>query len=103
MLEPECLRYVNHGCAPNVFFDVERMHLVALRAIPTHSELTFFYPATEWAMVAPFECACGATDCIRVVEGARALPQDLLRRYRLAPHIRTSAGLDADEPALSML
>jgi hypothetical protein len=99
VLDPERLRYVNHGCAPNVYFDVERRELVALRAIAAESELTFFYPSTEWSMAAPFECACGAPACIRVVAGAATLSKDLLRSYRLAPHVRSAAGLDADEYA----
>lgn len=101
LLAPSFLRYVNHGCAPNVFFDVERMTLVALRALSAGAELSFFYPSTEWTMAAPFECACGAVNCIRTVSGASTLSKDVLRRYRLAQHIRFAADLDEDRQSFA--
>lgn len=101
LLTPSFLRYVNHSCAPNVFFDVERMVLVALRALPAGAELSFFYPSTEWTMSAPFECACDAVKCIRTVSGASTVSTDVLRRYRLAPHIRLAAGLDAKRESVA--
>ena len=87
-LVPEALRYVNHSCAPNASFDVERLALVTLRAVAPGEELTFFYPSTEWSMAEPFECACGAPECLGRVSGAAALPEEALSRHALSPHVR---------------
>ena len=50
-LGPAFLECVNHGCDPNVAFDVEHWVLRALRPVAPGDELVFFYPSTEWAMV----------------------------------------------------
>jgi hypothetical protein len=92
-LVPEALRYVNHSCAPNACFDVERLALVTLRAVAPGEELTFFYPSTEWSMAEPFDCACGAPECLGRVSGASALPPDALAGRRLSPHVRRLGGL----------
>jgi len=63
------------------------MLLVAIRPIAEGDELTFFYPSTEWAMAEPFECGCGAGECIGRISGAREIPLSVLGRYRLNPHI----------------
>ena len=64
-LQPEFLQYINHSCAPNVFFDTTRMELIALQEIKQAEELTFFYPSTEWKMQQPFNCYCGSPNCYR--------------------------------------
>jgi hypothetical protein len=87
------VRYLNHSCAANVFVDTVARVVITMRAIREGEELTFFYPSTEWAMVRPFACLCGALDCIEMVQGAYFLPSDVLARYPLSPHIRK---LDAD-------
>ena len=51
-------------------------------------ELSFFYPATEWEMQAPFICLCGAASCIHVVAGARFLSLSTLENHYLSKHIR---------------
>ncbi|MFE0808843.1 SET domain-containing protein-lysine N-methyltransferase [Streptomyces sp. NPDC058848] len=81
------VRYLNHSCAPNVYVDTERMDVRALRPIAAEEELTFFYPATEWEMVAPFDCLCAAAGCLGTVAGARAASPEALRAYRLNPHV----------------
>lgn len=80
--------YLDHSCRPTVHVDVEAMRVVALRRLRAGSPLTFFYPATEWDMAAPFPCHCGADACLRRVAGARHLPLAVLRRYELSPHVR---------------
>jgi hypothetical protein len=47
--------------------------------------------------------AHGAAECIRVVAGASTLSKDLLRRYRLAPHVRAAAGLETEESDISVV
>lgn len=82
------LSALNHSCDPNVFLDMDRMEVIACRAIRTGDELTFFYPSTEWEMDAPFICLCGASNCIHVVAGARFLPLSTLETHYLNRHIR---------------
>jgi len=84
---PDFLRYVNHGCDPNVAFDVTRKCLIALRPIRDGDDLLFFYPSTEWQMNEPFDCDCGSPDCVGEVCGAAEMDRDILVRHLLAPHI----------------
>jgi len=63
-LMPEFLQYINHSCAPNVFFDTAAMQLVCLSALQPGDEMTFFYPSTEWDMAQPlFVIAAAKTVC----------------------------------------
>ncbi len=82
------LAALNHSCDPNVILDTEKMVMIARRDIEKGEELSFFYPATEWEMNAPFICLCGAANCIHVVAGARFLPLSTLENHYLSPHIR---------------
>ena len=45
----------------------------ALRHIETGEAITCFYPATEWEMAEPFECHCGAPNCLGTITGAKNL------------------------------
>jgi hypothetical protein len=87
-LAPTFLSLVNHGCAPNVSFDVERRVLVALAPVAPRDELTFFYPSTEWVMAAPFDCVCGSPRCLGRIAGASQVPARALVGHTLAPHIK---------------
>ena len=82
------LAALNHSCDPNVILDTGNMQMVARRDIEKGEELSFFYPATEWEMDAPFICLCGAANCIHVVAGARFLPLSTLEHHFLNKHIR---------------
>lgn len=82
------VRYLNHSCAPNTYVDTTRMEVRTLRPVHEGEELTFFYPSTEWEMVGPFTCLCGAPMCLGVVAGARSMPEDVLRRHVLNDHVR---------------
>lgn len=82
------LSALNHSCDPNVILDTENLQMVACRDIEQGEELSFFYPATEWEMDAPFICLCGASNCIHVVAGARFLPLSTLENHYLNRHIR---------------
>lgn len=87
-LDPQPLECINHGCDPNVAFDVERMRVVVVRAIRAGEELRAFYPATEWAMDEPFDCACGSPKCLRRITGARDLGAEAMSgRPFVAPHV----------------
>lgn len=97
-LGPHCIELINHSCDPNVFFDVVRFEVVALRAIAPGDELTFFYPSTEWHMESPFHCECGSPRCLGRVDpiaGAGRMGRERLAGHRLSPHIH--ALLEAKE------
>lgn len=94
MLDPEWLQYINHGCEPNVFFDVDDRVLIALRDIEVGEELRFFYPSTEWSMDnGGFDCLCNSSSCIGRVQGAAFLPVEVLKKYRLSQHLSQRLGL----------
>jgi hypothetical protein len=82
------LAALNHSCNPNVILDTEHLLVYACKDIEKGEELSFFYPATEWEMDAPFICLCGASNCIHVVAGARFLPFSTLENHYLSKHIR---------------
>lgn len=82
------LAALNHSCNPNVILDTEHLLVYACKDIEKGEELSFFYPATEWEMAAPFICLCGASSCIHVVAGARFLPLSVLENHYLSKHIR---------------
>ncbi len=63
--------------------------VIALKPIRAGDELTFFYPATEWAMDRPFDCRCRSGRCLGQVQGASQLPAHVLQGHRLSPHIET--------------
>ena len=86
-LNPEYLRYINHSCDPNVFFDTTNMALTTLKTIKPGEELTFFYPSTEWKMNEPFECSCKSPQCLKYIRGAAFLSYDNLIDYRLTEYI----------------
>ena len=95
LLAPEILQYCNHSCSPNVFFDTALMQVVALEAVEPGDELTFFYPSTEWNMAQPFECYCGSSDCLGLIQGSAFLPEDVLSRYRLTEFVLQQLKLQA--------
>jgi SET domain len=87
-LQPEFLQYINHSCAPNVFFDTTTMQLVALREIQQEEEMSFFYPSTEWKMTQSFKCYCGGPNCLGKIKGAAFLSKEAQEKYRLTDFIQ---------------
>lgn len=87
MLKPEYLQYINHSCEPNVFFDTKNMQVVCLKTIEVGEAMTFFYPSTEWSMKQPFDCLCGAIQCLGKIQGAAYLSPDISQKYKLNEHI----------------
>lgn len=86
-LQPGFLQYINHSCAPNVFFDTAVMQLVCIAPVMPGDQFTFFYPSTEWVMAQPFACCCGSPNCIGQVAGASQIDRAVLQRYRLTDYI----------------
>ncbi len=89
VLFPEEIRFINHSCCPNVFFDVDRLLLTALRSIALGEEICCFYPATEWAMAEPFTCSCGDPRCLGRVTGAEEVDGAFLLAHRLSSFVRS--------------
>ncbi len=87
ILQPEFLQYINHSCHPNVFFDTDKMELVALKEIQPGDELLFFYPSAEWDMAQPFDCYCGSNNCLRRIKGAAHLTEAQVSQYRVTGFI----------------
>jgi len=92
LLFPEHLQYINHSCAPTVFFDTEHMELISLDHLVAGTELTFFYPSTEWDMNQSFVCNCGAEKCQKFISGAAGLDRNILKEYKLNPFIKNKLG-----------
>jgi SET domain len=94
-IEGPLLAFMNHSCRPSAIVVTCELAVRAWTALKVGEEVTFFYPSTEWKMVRPFDCLCGAPDCIRHVAGAEDLPVDLLARYHVNFHIRKLASRSA--------
>jgi len=90
--------FCNHSCNPNVHFDMKHMHVVALRQIQAGDELCFFYPSSEWCMDQPFQCWCGAKQCIGWVAGAKFLAPSLISKFVMNDYI-----LDLKTEQLAMM
>ncbi|MCC7379981.1 MAG: SET domain-containing protein-lysine N-methyltransferase [Chitinophagaceae bacterium] len=87
-LMPQFLQYINHSCAPNVFFNTATMELICLQPIQPGDEFTFFYPSTELEMAQPFVCNCGNDACLQLINGASHLSVETLSKYKLTDFIR---------------
>jgi hypothetical protein len=87
ILHPEFLQYMNHSCDPNVFFDTGNLRLSCLKDIAVGDEFTFFYPSTEFAMASPFNCFCGANNCLHKIQGAIYLSQEIIHQYKFTDFI----------------
>jgi len=92
-LMPEFLQYINHSCAPNVFFNTTAMQLVCLQPLQPGDEFTFFYPSTEWEMAQPFVCNCGNEACLQLINGASHLSVETLSKYKLTDFIKQQVKL----------
>ncbi|MBS1810043.1 MAG: SET domain-containing protein-lysine N-methyltransferase [Acidobacteria bacterium] len=88
LLFPEFLQYINHSCAPNIFFDTTSRQVICLTDIQEGKEIVFFYPSTEWDMADAFSCRCGASNCLQQIRGAAYLPPEILSQYRLTNFIQ---------------
>lgn len=86
-LDPPLLESINHGCDPNVYFDVDRSELRTLRAIEAGEELTAFYPTSEWDMQSPFTCNCGTARCHGQIRGSKHLPAEVMATYRTSAFV----------------
>lgn len=88
VLDPEFLAAINHGCDPNVFFDVDHGVLRCVKDIKAGEQMVYFYPSTEWQMIQPFDCTCGSPQCHGYIQGAHAIEPELIQRYHLSSYIQ---------------
>lgn len=66
-------RYINHSCSPNAVVDQKKLCISAQHHIQPGDEITFDYLRTERQIMAPFDCQCGAKNCIERVEKSPAI------------------------------
>lgn len=88
------LVYCNHSCSPSLVFDMVRFEVRVAddRPLRAGDALTFFYPSSEWHMVQPFSCECGAGDkCLGFIAGSSKVDLSVLAHYWLNEHIREMA------------
>ena len=85
---PEYLRYTNHSCSPNIFFNTTTLEVVCVKPVQPGQEMTFFYPSSEWDMAQPFDCCCGNDVCLGTIQGAAHLSDEVLKNYTLTDFIQ---------------
>lgn len=88
-LLPTWLKYTNHSCDPNAFFDTTRKELVCIKPIQPGDEITFFYPSSEWEMDRTFDCHCKSPLCLGHIAGAKNLTKQQRSHYRFTDYIRS--------------
>nr|ODN94098.1 hypothetical protein L203_00273 [Cryptococcus depauperatus CBS 7841] len=87
------VQFVNHSCSPSVevrfSLHPEKWAIYARsKGVKRGETLTFFYPSTEWDTAQGFNCACGSTDCLDKIQGAKYISlQDLEKRSYINRHI----------------
>lgn len=57
---------INHSCDPNAA--LRNMRIVAWKCIEPGEEIRIDYKRTETKLAAPFDCECGAKNCIGRIE-----------------------------------
>jgi hypothetical protein len=82
------MAFMNHSCRPTAVVQASALDFRAAVDLKEGDEITFFYPSTEWDMVRPFKCLCGARKCIGIVAGAQYLSIHILKRYFINSHIQ---------------
>ena len=80
-LQPTMLRFINHSCQPNLFFDIPSRQVICLEQIIEGQAFSYFYPSTEWEMSEPFDCHCGSENCLKIIKGAAYLSKDVVNKY----------------------
>ncbi len=76
---PDDWRPINHSCDPNTW--LEGLDLVARRDIAAGDELTIDYASFCGPSMSPFECACRAAECRRVILASDHMLPAVRARY----------------------
>mmetsp|Transcript_12028 Transcript_12028/g.38448 ORF Transcript_12028/g.38448 Transcript_12028/m.38448 type:complete len:163 (+) Transcript_12028:14-502(+) len=79
------MEFTAHACDPSchLVLDAGACRLVALRQLEPGDLVSFDYCTTEWDVLCPFDCGCGAPQCVGRVRGFRHLTAE--RAKQLAP------------------
>jgi hypothetical protein len=77
--DPWFTGYLLHSCDPNVFLDILRFELWALKDIEIGEALSMDYASTEDVLFKQFPCLCGAGNCRKWITGRREAPDELMR------------------------
>lgn len=94
--ESSSWRFLNHSCAPNA--RVQFPQLIAASPIGVGEEITFNYNTTEYELIEPFRCQCGAIHCAEWIRGFKFVePEDRARLLPLLPPYLVRLG-DLPEP-----
>ena len=79
-------RFLNHSCEANVAAKSNSKadvayDFVATKPIASGEELFFDYDTTEYEISSPFHCACGSSQCRRVIRGFKYSRNDVIDAY----------------------
>lgn len=82
--------YLNHSCRPNAYVDFRDWSVRAAEPIRHGEEVTIDYNTTEWDEPFPFDCRCGAPNCVGHVRGFRHLSAERQASMlpRVSPYLR---------------
>ncbi len=71
LYDPYFTGFLLHSCDPNVFLDMARFELWAMKDIQPGQALTMDYASTEDYLYKQFPCLCGAPTCRKWITGRR--------------------------------
>lgn len=88
--------YLNHSCNPNSSINIEKLVMVADRAIKPFDDITVNYLSTEYEMVDPFKCNCRSKNCFKDIRGYKFLDKNI-NMVNIANHLlKPENKLDVD-------
>ncbi len=70
--------YFLHSCDPNIFLDMEKLLVYAVKPICKNDLLMMDYTQTEDYLFKQFACSCGAENCRKWICGKKETPQVLV-------------------------
>lgn len=71
LYDPYFTGFLLHSCDPNVFLDMDRFELWAMKDILPTQALTMDYASTEDFLFKQFPCLCSAPSCRKWITGRR--------------------------------
>ena len=69
--------YFLHSCDPNIWLDMQKMVVIALKDIKSNSFLYMDYAQTEDVLFRQFPCSCGARQCRGWITGKAEAPYNI--------------------------
>jgi hypothetical protein len=76
--------FINHSCSPNagVIVKNKRAELFALRNIEAGEEITYDYSPLMYDEKWTMKCACGSSDCRKIIKEFKYLSSEIKQKYR---------------------